>query len=192
VMDYPYGGDAATAYSKSGIAQQVQAAGGQMVTMSSRKYVSTQIPAGKWLKKTDVYDEILKADILINVPIAKSHGSSRITAGMKNLMGVVRDRPAMHGNLGQAIADLNTLIKPDLTVVDCVRILASHGPSGGKLSYVKKLDTVVAGTDIVAADSYIATLFGLKPSDLAYVKLGDAMGLGRSDLSSLTIEELSA
>jgi uncharacterized protein (DUF362 family) len=191
VMDYPYGGTAAEAYAKSGITQQVEAAGGQMVVMSSRGYVNTRIPAGKWLKQTAVYDEVLKADVLINVPIAKTHGSSRLTVGMKNLMGVVRDRSAMHGNLGQAIADLNTLVKPELTVVDCVRILTSHGPSGGKLSYVKKLDTVIASTDIVAADSYAAGLFGLKPNDLAYVKAGAAMGLGRSDLSTLRIEEVS-
>jgi uncharacterized protein (DUF362 family) len=155
--------------------------------MSSRKYVRTQIPAGKWLKQADVYDDILKTDVLINVPIAKTHGSARMTAAMKNMMGVVADRPAMHGNLGQAIADLNTLIKPDLTVVDCVRILTAHGPSGGKLSYVKRLDTVIAATDVVAADSYTATLFGFKPSDLAYIKIGASMGLGQSDLSRLTI-----
>jgi uncharacterized protein (DUF362 family) len=59
------------------------------------------------------------------------------------------------------------------------------------LSYVKKLDTVVASTDIVAADSFTATLFGLKPNDLAYVKIGAAMGLGRSDLSKLKVQDFS-
>jgi uncharacterized protein (DUF362 family) len=191
VLDYPFGGTAEDAYANSGIKQQVEAAGGQMVVMASRKYVSTPIPAGKWLTQTDVYDEILKADVLINVPIAKTHSSSTVTAGMKNLMGVVADRDSMHGNLGQAIADLNTLVKPDLTVVDCVRILTANGPTGGDLGDVKKLDTVVASTDIVAADSYVAGLFGLKPSDLDYVAIGVAMGLGRSDLSSLKIQELS-
>jgi uncharacterized protein (DUF362 family) len=191
VLDYPYGGAAAEAYATSGIARQVQAAGGQMVVMSSRKYVSTRIPKGKWLKSTAVYDDVLKADVLINVPIAKRHSSARVTAGMKNLMGVVRDRSAMHGNLGQAIADLNTLIKPDLTVVDGVRILTAHGPSGGRLADVKKLNLVAASTDIVAADAYAATLFGLKPNDLDYVRIGAAMGLGRSDLSKLRIEDFS-
>jgi uncharacterized protein (DUF362 family) len=191
VMDYPFGGDAAEAYATSGIEEQVKAAGGQMVVMSDRNYVSTRIPAGKWLKQTDVYDEVQKADVLINVPIGKVHSSAIVTAGMKNLMGVVRDRSSMHGNLGQAIADLNTLVKPDLTVVDCVRILTANGPSGGRLGDVKKLDTVVASADIVAADSYTATLFGLKPNDLDYVRIGAAMGLGRSDLSKLKVQEFS-
>ncbi len=192
VMDYPYGGSAADAYATSGIAEQVQAAGGEMVVMSDRKYVSTQIPAGKWLKQTDVYDEVLKADVLINVPIGKVHSLATLTLGMKNLMGVVRDRSSMHGNLGQAIADLNTVIRPDLTVVDCVRILTAHGPSGGNLDDVQKLDTVVASTDIVATDSFVATLFGLKPDDLHYVGFGAAMGLGVSDLSKLKVADLTA
>jgi uncharacterized protein (DUF362 family) len=191
VMDYPFGGTAAAAYAKSGIGQQVEAAGGQMVVMSSRKFVSTAIPGGKWLKGTEVYDEILKADVLINVPIAKQHGSSVMTAGMKNLMGVVSDPGAMHGKLGQAIADLNTLIKPDLTVVDAVRILTRNGPTGGRLADVKKLDIVAAGTDIVAADSFAATLLGLKADNLDYVRIGAAMGLGQSDLSKLKIEDFS-
>jgi uncharacterized protein (DUF362 family) len=191
VFDYPYGGSAADAYRKSGIGDQVTAAGGRMVVMASRNFVRTPIPAGKWLKQADVFDQVLKADVVINAPIVKEHGSSRMTAGMKNLMGVVLDRPAMHGNLGQAIADLGTLIKPRLTVVDAVRVLTANGPSGGRLADVRKMDTVVASADPVAADSYAAGLLGLKPSDLAYVRIGTAMGLGRSDLSALRIEEIS-
>jgi uncharacterized protein (DUF362 family) len=49
---------------------------------------------------------------------------------------------------------------------------------------------VIVSPDIVAADAYAATLFGLQPNDLAYVRAGTAAGLGRSDLQHLTIEEL--
>jgi len=191
VMDYPFGGSAAEAYVISGIQEQVQAAGGEMVAMSGFKYVSAQIPAGKWLKLTEVFDEILNTDVLIDVPIAKQHGSSRLTLGMKNMMGLVRNRSTLHGNLGQAIADLNTLIKPRLTVVDAVRILMANGPTGGNLDDVKQLDTVVASADVVAADSYATSFFGMQPDDIQYIKFGAAMGLGRSDLSNMKIEEFS-
>jgi uncharacterized protein (DUF362 family) len=191
VFDYPFGGAAEDAYAKSGIQEQVLAAGGEMVAMSGFKYVSTKIPDGKWLKQTDIFDEILNTDVLIDVPIAKHHGSARLTLGMKNMMGLVRNRSAMHGNLGQSIADLNTLIKPKLTVVDAVRILMENGPSGGNLNDVKQLDTIVASADIVAADSYAASFFGMQPDNIPYIKNGAAMGLGRSDLASLKIEEIS-
>jgi uncharacterized protein (DUF362 family) len=191
VFDYPFGGDPAESYQFSGIADQVKAAGGEMVVMSDRKFVSTPIPRGKWLKQTDVYDEALKADVLINVPIVKDHALSAMTAAMKNLMGLIADRPALHENLGQGIADLNTLIRPALTVVDCVRILTWGGPEGGSLEAVKKLDMVVASPDIVAADSYAATLLGIELSNLDYITIAAAMGLGQSDLSKLKIADIS-
>jgi uncharacterized protein (DUF362 family) len=114
-----------------------------------------------------------------------------MTAAMKNLMGLIADRPALHENLGQGIADLNTLIRPALTVVDCVRILTWGGPEGGSLEAVKTLDMVVASPDIVAADSYAATLLGIDLTNLDYITIAAAMGLGQSDLSKLKIADIS-
>jgi uncharacterized protein (DUF362 family) len=191
VMDSPFGGTAERAYAVSGIEEQVKAAGGEMVLMPGFKYVSTDIPEGVDLSSCDIFDDILRADVLINVPIAKHHSLARLTLGMKNLMGVIRDRPAMHRNLGQRLADLTSRVRPTLTVIDAVRILMANGPTGGNLDDVKQLNTVIAGADIISADSYAATLFGMKPEDLDYVRAGAAMGLGRSDIHNLKIEEIS-
>jgi uncharacterized protein (DUF362 family) len=191
VMDFPFGGTAQAAYAISGIKEHVEAAGGEMVEMSMLKYVTTAIPNAVRLNQVNLFGDILKADTLINVPIAKVHSLSRLTLGMKNLMGLVRDRPVLHAHLSQNLADITSLIKPRLTVVDAVRVLVSNGPTGGSLDDVKRLDTVIASPDIVAADSYAATLFGLKPEDLGYIVAGAKMGLGRSDLQNLRIEEIA-
>lgn len=191
VMDYPFGGSADRAYVRSGIQDQVLAAGGMMETLSSFKFVRTEIPEAVDLRVCDIYDDVLAADVVINVPIAKHHSLARLTLGMKNLMGVIKDRPAMHRNLGQRLADLSSRIRPALTIVDAVRILRDNGPAGGNLNDVQKVDTLIASPDIVAADSYAATLFGLKPEHLSYVVAGTAMGLGRSDLGGMKIEEIT-
>jgi len=191
VMDYPFGGGPEEAYVRSGVQEQVAAAGGEMEIMSLFKFVPTEIPQGVDLRQCDIYDDVLNADVVIDVPIAKNHGLARLTLGMKNLMGVIRDRPAMHHNLGQRLADLTSRVRPALTVVDAVRMLMAHGPTGGSLDDVKKMDTIIASPDIVAADSYAATLFGMQPDDLAYVQAATAMGLGRSDLDNLKIEEIA-
>jgi len=191
VMDFPFGGGPEEAYVRSGIQEQVLAAGGQMEIMSGFKFVPTDIPQGLDLRRCDIYDEVLNADVVIDVPIAKDHGLARLTLGMKNLMGVIRDRPAMHRNLGQRLADLTSRVRPALTVVDAVRILIANGPTGGNLDDVRKMDTVIASPDIVAADSFASTLFGLQPNQLAYIRAATDMGLGRSDLGSLKIEELA-
>ncbi len=191
VMDSPFGGTPEEAYLRSGIQEQVQAAGGEMEIMSSFKYLTTDIPEGRDLRQWDFYDEVLNADLVIDVPIAKHHNLAKLTLAMKNLMGVISRRSAMHRNLGQRLADLSSLVRPGLVVVDAVRILMDNGPTGGNLDDVRKLDTVIATADIVAADSYAATLFGKQPLDLDYVRAGTEMGLGRSDLGNLRIEELS-
>ncbi|MCX7831877.1 MAG: DUF362 domain-containing protein, partial [Actinobacteria bacterium] len=187
VMDYPFGGRAMEAYRNSGIEREVIRSGGKMVVMSEYNFANVNIPDGLDLKRCEVYREILDADVFINVPIAKHHGLARLTLGMKNLMGVVKNRPSFHFNLGQRVADLASLIRPTLTVIDAVRILTDNGPTGGRLEDVKKLDTVIASTDFVAADAYATTLFGLKPDDIGYIKAASEMGLGVSDLTSIEV-----
>jgi uncharacterized protein (DUF362 family) len=193
VMDYPFSGSAESAYKTCGIQEQVEAAGGQMEIMTQLKYAPTAIPKGVWLETAHVYQDALNADVLINVPIAKQHDNTRLSLGMKNLMGLVtdNDRNTMHGNIHRTIADLASLIRPTLNVVDAVRILTSGGPQGGNLDAVKKLDTLIVSPDIVAADSYATSLFGLTPEDIDYVRIGVEMGLGRSDLQNLKIQEIS-
>ncbi|MBI4318470.1 MAG: DUF362 domain-containing protein [Chloroflexi bacterium] len=190
VMDYPFGGSAEQAYVRSGIKKAVEAAGGEMEVMARMKYRETAIPSGRDLKKWAVYQDALKADVLINVPIAKHHSLARLTLGMKNLMGLILDRNSIHSNIGQRVADLASLLTPTLTIVDAVRILTRNGPTGGSLDDVKKLDTVIASHDFVAADAYAVTLFGLKPDDIDYIRAGAAMDLGKLDLKNIRTEQI--
>jgi len=191
VMDFPFGGTAQSAYEISGIKAAVEAVGGEMHIMSHPKYTSVDIPQGKFLKKTTIYPDFLDTDLLINVPIAKHHSASRLTLGCKNLMGTVLDRNTMHNNLHQSIADVTSLVRPDLTVVDAVRILMDHGPTGGDLADVKQTDTVIASRDIVAADAYATTLFGLTGADIGYIVDSADMGIGTLDLASIDLREIS-
>ncbi len=191
VMDKPFGGTPEDSYARSGIKEQVEGAGGEMEIMSRFKFVSTDIPQGKDIKKWDIYEDILKADVLINVPIAKQHGATHLTLGLKNLMGTINNAQLFHINLHQRIADLASRVRPALTIIDAVRILVANGPTGGNLKDVRKLDTIIASADIVAADSYATTLFGMKPEDVPYIINAANMGLGSSDPGKLNIKEIT-
>jgi uncharacterized protein (DUF362 family) len=191
VMDSPFQGTDGNAYAVSGIQDAVKRAGGEMELMARMKFQDTAIPNGKDLKTWPIYQDVLKADVFITVPIAKTHNMARLTLGMKNQMGVILDRGQIHYNMGQRLADLATVLRPTLVVIDAVRILTQGGPTGGNLAWVKKLDTVIATRDIVAADAYGATLFGMKGDDLDYVRAAAAMGLGRKDIENLKIERIA-
>ncbi len=112
------------------------------------------MPGGKVLHSVEVVKELLKTDILINVPVAKSHNAAGVSLGMKNLMGLVWDREAFHErfDLNVGIVDSSRLIRPNLIIIDATRALITSGPSGpGK---VVSLKTIMAGIDPVAVDSY--------------------------------------
>jgi uncharacterized protein (DUF362 family) len=87
---------------------------------------------------------------------------------------------------------LSFFFKPTLTILDASRILTENGPQGGSLSYVKKMDSIIAGTDQVAIDSFGATLFGLKGEDIGYIRLANKRGLGQMDLQKANILQLKA
>jgi uncharacterized protein (DUF362 family) len=193
VFDYPINGASQDQYQNSGIAEQVLANGGELEKWSEKNYVSVQLPGNVSLQQAYFYQPILGADLVIDVPIAKQHGTTGLTLAMKNLMGVVYNRGAMHnGNIHRGIAELANYIRPKLTVVDAVRILLAGGPTGGNKNDVKKMDTVIASADIVAADAYATRLFDwTDPNDLGYVRFGAELGLGRSDLDNLDIRDIN-
>lgn len=191
VMDFPFGGSAKDSYRKSGIEEQVNAAGGEMEIMTTLKYREYDIPNAVSLQKTSVYEEILKADLLIDVPIAKNHGLAILTLGLKNLMGTILDRGAIHNDFENRLVDLATLVRPHLTVIDAIRTLMANGPTGGNLSDVKIQNTVIFSHDTVTADSFATSLFGLLPQQLGYLVNAANRGLGRLDYQNVKIEEFN-
>ena len=193
VMDFPFGGSAQNAYETSGIAQAVEAVGGRMELMNALKYREVAVPNAMALSNTEVYADILNADTVINVPIAKHHSGAGLTLGMKNLLGVILNRGALHANgLHPSIADLSTVVRPHLTIIDATRILVANGPTGGSMNDVRQMDTVIASADVVAADAYAATLFNRSGADIEYIRLGDQLGLGTMDLKSINVETIDA
>lgn len=191
VMDNPFGGTAASAYRRSGIQDAVEQAGGEMEVMNPNKFKPAEIPSGMDIKEWIFYKDILDADIVIDVPIAKHHGTTGLTLGAKNLMGTILNRGQIHQNIHQRIADLASRIRPALTIVDAVRTLMRNGPTGGNLDDVRMTNTIIASADIVAADAYAASLFDLSGSDIGYVKAAEDMGLGTMSLESIKIEEIN-
>ena len=189
VFDRPVN-DPRRCYVQSGIEAAARAAEAEVNFMDDRKFKDMAIN-GLALKTWPLYSEIFEADKVINVPIAKEHSLSTLTLAMKNWMGVMGGwRSRIHQNIDESLVDLAKAIKPTLTILDAVRILTANGPTGGSLSDVKQLNLIAVGTDQVAIDSFGATLFGFKGSDLGYVRLGAKAGLGVMDLSKLKIKKV--
>jgi len=191
VFDHPVN-DARRCYTRSGIAEAARRAGAEVSYVDSSKFKEMKIQ-GEALKSWPIYTEAIEADKLINVPIAKHHSLSRLTMGLKNWMGVIGGRRSLlHQEIHVALADLGMFFKPHLVVLDAMRILVANGPQGGSPQDVRPANTVVAGVDQVAVDSYGASLFGLKGEDLGYLRHAHERGLGQLDYRRLKMKSIKA
>ena len=181
--------DARRSYRTSGIQDMVKSFSDRRISLDfvrENRFLKTDIPRGVVIKKWPLYEEALKADVIINIPVAKHHSISRLTLGMKNLMGLMGgNRGLFHSGIGQKLADLTSVLEPGLTVLDATRIMVRNGPTGGRLEDVKILNRVAASSDPVAIDAYGATLFGVAPGDLSFVTAAYRMGLGEMDLKKV-------
>ena len=181
---------AAVTFKLSGAQSAVAGTGARLVSADKEfMYRRISIPKGKILKSDKCAREILDADVFISVPIAKVHNATTITAGMKNLMGTNWNRQAWHmsDDLERCIADYSSAVKPDLIVLDALRILLTRGPKGpGK---TKDIGKIAACTDPVAIDAYAATLLGENPRDVKHIAYAAAMGLGQIDLKKVNVKK---
>ena len=145
---------------------------------------------GVVLKNWPVFTPFLEADKVINLPIAKHHGLTGATLGMKNWYGILGgQRNRLHQQIHQSLADLASFMLPTLTVMDCYRILFRNGPTGGNVEDVALKKTVVAGTDPVALDAYVAKAYwNLDPEHLPYLQMAANRGLGTVAFETLAVK----
>ncbi|GAF01848.1 DUF362 domain-containing protein [Saccharicrinis fermentans] len=179
-------------YSNSQIEKYVKQAGGTMVPGNTESYYKeVKVPAGKSLKSVKVHNLVQSSDVFINVPVLKHHASTKLSLGMKNLMGVIWDRKFYHSNdLHQCIADFISFRKPDLTIIDGYNMMTKNGPRGVSTADVVNLKALIASTDIVATDAAATKMFGLEPDDVGHIKIAHQMGLGNKNLQELNIHRI--
>jgi uncharacterized protein (DUF362 family) len=183
VLDNPCN-DPRRCYARSGIAAAVKEAGGRMEVFEEDRTKLVPI-GGVALRDWPVHPAFLDADVKINVPIAKHHGLAGVTNGMKNWLGAIGGaRNRLHQDLDRSIVDLAAFFSPSLTVVDGVRILLRSGPQGGRLDDVRRLDTVIASADPVAAEVSGFALHGRAPEKAPHIAMASDRGLGRARWSA--------
>ncbi|TFG99875.1 MAG: DUF362 domain-containing protein [Calditrichales bacterium] len=178
-------------YSNSNIEEKASDAGADVSQIRNNKFKMVKLSKGKELKEWAIYEDYLEADKVINVPIAKHHSLSRVTLGLKNLMGVMGDnRGSIHSGFDTKLADISSEILPNLTIIDGYRILTANGPSGGNLSDVKLTKTLIASSCIVTADFLGLDLFSLTLPEVGHLSEMVNRGMNKFDLNNLNLKEI--
>ncbi len=199
VFDHTCASNPDTSYTNSGIEKAAKEAGAAVRFVNKDLFKDIKIPGGKVLASWKFYEELIYqdgTDVLINVPIAKQHSAYRLSMALKNTLGMVGgNRGSLHKEIHPKIADLNKVVKVDLTILDAFRTLRRHGPTGGRLedvdNNVETARRLVFCVDPVAVDSYGATLFGYQGNDIGYIRESYEAGLGEIDFKLRGVEEIT-
>jgi uncharacterized protein (DUF362 family) len=177
----------------SGILAAAAAAGAVYAQAEREGYYHKVSVNGRRLRETMVHESLLESDVLISVPVLKSHGGAGLTISMKNLMGCVWNRQAYHSTgLQSCIADFLQVKKPDLNIIDAYRVVSKNGPRGGSLADVVQMGSLIISPDIVAADTAASMLLGRKQGEVEYIRFAAEAGFGQMDLSKLNIQRITA
>ena len=173
-------------FQRSGIAEAAQREGAEVILPDPARFKDVDLQ-GEVLREWPVLDPFLTADKIINVPIAKHHSLTGTTLGMKNWYGILGGpRHQLHQKIHESLVDLAEFVRPTLTIIDCYRVLMRNGPTGGNLEDVVLKKTLVAGTDPVALDAYVAKAYwNLEVSSLPYLKMASQRGLGTYEFGKI-------
>jgi uncharacterized protein (DUF362 family) len=167
-------------FARSGIREAAEKAGAEVLDASQLRMVPAGLTGAA--AGLEVFEPLLGADRVINMPVAKHHGLSRVTLGMKNWFGVLgQGRNRLHQDIDRCVAELGATFRPTLTVVDATRILLANGPQGGSLADVKALGAVAVGTDPVLLDAWGARELGVDPRTLGFITEAERRSLGKAD-----------
>jgi len=173
--------NATKAFKVTGMAEMCERNGVEWLNLRHVKdRVELPIPEGLALKKITV-PRIVAESAVISAAKMKTHSETRVTLGMKNMFGLLPDkfkgRYHMKG-MHKVILDINTVLRPALTVIDGFVAMEGRGPVQGK---PVQMDTIIAGADPVATDSTACRVMGFDPHEIGHLRMAHEKGLGEID-----------
>jgi uncharacterized protein (DUF362 family) len=169
------------AFEATGMAEMCKKYGVECLNLRHVKdKVKVKIPNGDCLKDITV-PRIVTESAIISAAKMKTHMSTKVTLGMKNMFGMLPDKLKFkyHAKgISKVVVDINTVIKPVLTVIDGFVAMEGKGPTDGS---PVKMDLIIAGKDVVATDATGARVMGIDPHEISLIRGAYQKGLGNID-----------
>jgi len=128
-----------------------------------------------------VLPKIALGSYIVDAAKLKTHDQVGVTLGMKNMFGLLPERSKFKyhfRSIQKVIVDINSVIKPDLTVIDGFVAMEGRGPVHGN---PVKMDLIIAGRDPVATDAVAAKIMGFDPHTIYHIKRAAEKGLGEME-----------
>jgi len=184
------------AFEFTGIAAVAAERNCPLIDMDARKFVPFDIGEGIAINSLKICPEITEFDIVVSIPVMKTHMHTGVTLSVKNMKGCLwrRSKVDLHmlaelpdheeKTLDIAIADMATVLRPHLSIIDGTVGLEGLGPSAGN---PKTMDIVIVAVDPLAADSVACELMGISASNIPHLKMAAERNCGVIDLESIDV-----
>jgi len=189
---YPTGAyDSMAAFEAIGITEIAKKWDVELVDLNSYDSVDVEVNGGLVLDRVRVGRSVVEADVVINVPVLKTHRGTLISACLKNIAvgcATREEKKRLHRlGIDKALVDVYSVIKPEFNLVDGIVALEGDGPNlpPGKS---KPLGLVIAGKDGLAVDAVCAKIMGLDPEKVKHLKLAQQKGLGALDPAEIEVK----
>jgi uncharacterized protein (DUF362 family) len=180
------GCDTERAFEATGVKHLAKKYDVKLVDLKKDEHIRVKIPKGKAINEILIAKTVLETDKTINLPKIKAHGNTTITISLKNLKGYLPDKEKTRFHrigLSQAIADLNTVLKNDLIVVDGI-----IGERTAELGCDPiELNVIIAGKNPVAVDAVCVEFLGYRATEIEHIVLASKHGLGSYDVKDIRV-----
>ena len=175
----------------SGFRQMCEGTGVRLINLRETGFVET-VCNGHFLEKVYLSKTVVDADVIINLPKLKTHSLCIFTGGVKNLYGTIPIslRRKFHAeyirneNFSQAVTDIFSVTRPQLTIMDGIIAMEGEGPAGGNL---RKLGVILTSQDAVAVDAVATKIIGFNPLDIYTTRYSSERGLGVGNLQDIEV-----
>ena len=194
-----FGVDPQEAFERTGMEEISQKKEVRLLDLDQETPLEMTIRGGTVLSKIKVSSLINKMDLIISIPVMKTHMHTQVTLSIKNMKGLLwrKEKVRLHQlvpnkkvrkgykSLDVAISEMATVLTPHFTIVDGTTGMEGMGPAYGK---PKKMGIVLVSDNALSADAVAARLMGFDPEEIPHLKLSFEKGLGEIRLEKISIE----
>jgi uncharacterized protein (DUF362 family) len=185
------------AFERCGIAEVASKRHCPLIDMDSRPGIAMKVPGGLAIHRLVICADLLEFDLVVSIPVMKTHMHTGVTLSVKNMKGCLwgRSKAKLHmlppvagydeKPINLAISDMASIIRPHLSIIDGTVGMQGLGPSAGE---AKKVGVIAAGEDAFAADAIACRLMGMNAAEIPHLAIGADRGFGTIDLKEIIVK----
>ena len=194
-----FGVNASEAFQATGMKKISEEKKVELIDLDRVNPMEIAIPEGKVIKNIKVPALLKEFDLMISIPVMKTHMHTQVTLSIKNMKGLLwrKEKARFHQlrcdkkitkgqkELDLAISEMASVLFPHLAIIDGSTGMEGMGPAYGRK---KKTGMIIIGNNALSADAVAARLMGLDPQAIPHLRLAAEKGLGEIDLRRVSVE----